>query len=149
MHESRISELSLSGLLLGYGPHAAQPSQKRDAQFPNTKQAMGRVSHKLHRNNFMMSNLRRGAFHGTRDAYRSGINQTNIMNNQFESTYALLVRSEEKGRGVLEILVYAVFALGVVLSIWQFAQAPVKISAPRVEPCVACHTTTTPPPVRG
>ena len=28
------------------------------------------------------------------------------MNNQFESTYGLLVRSEEKGRGVLEIAVY-------------------------------------------
>jgi hypothetical protein len=74
-----------------------------------------------------------------------GINQTNIMNDEFESTYALLVRSEEKGRGVLEILVYAVFILGVVFSIWQFAQTPVKISAPRLEPCVACHTTTTPP----
>src|SRR5437016_1294761 len=46
----------------------AQPSQKRDAQFPNTKQAMVRVSHELHRNNFMMSNLRRGVIHGTRDA---------------------------------------------------------------------------------
>jgi hypothetical protein len=81
--------------------------------------------------------------------HRRVVNQTNIMNNQFESTYALLVRSEEKGRGILEILVYAVFALGVVLSIWQFAQAPVEISAPRPEPCVACHTTTTPAPVRG
>ena len=67
------------------------------------------------------------------------------MNDQFESTYALLVRSEEKGRGVLEILVYAVFILGVVFSIWQFAQTPVKISAPRPEACVACHTTATPP----
>jgi hypothetical protein len=38
------------------------------------------------------------------------------MNDQFESTYALLVRSKEKGRGVLEILVYAVFILGVVFS---------------------------------
>jgi hypothetical protein len=69
------------------------------------------------------------------------------MNNQFESTYALLVRSEEKGRGALEILVYAVFILGVVLSIWQFTQTPVEISAPRPEPCVACHTTATPPRV--
>ena len=76
-----------------------------------------------------------------------GINQTNIMNNQFESTYALLACSEEKGRGLLEILVYAVLILGVVLSIWQFAQTPVNISAPGIEPCVACHTTTTPPPV--
>ena len=30
------------------------------------------------------------------------------MNNQFESAYAMLVRSEEKGRGILEIFVYAV-----------------------------------------
>src|SRR5438132_5200824 len=97
----------------------------------------------------MMSNLPRWAFHGTRDALRVGINQTNIMNNQFETTYALLVRSEEKGRGVLELLVYAVFILGVVLSIEQFSQTPVKISAPRPEPCVACHTTTTPPPVES
>ena len=44
------------------------------------------------------------------------------MNDQFESNYALLVRSEEKGRGVLEILIYAVFFLGVVSSIGQFAQ---------------------------
>lgn len=69
------------------------------------------------------------------------------MNDQFESNYALLVRSEEKGRGVLEILVYALLILGVVFSIWQFAQTPVKISAPGLEPRVACHTTTTPPPV--
>jgi hypothetical protein len=97
----------------------------------------------------MMSNLRRGSFHGTRDAYRAGMNQTKIMNNQFESTYALLVRSEEKGRGVLEILVYAVFFLSVVLSIGQFAQTSVTIAAPGREPCVACHTTTTPPPAKS
>jgi hypothetical protein len=71
------------------------------------------------------------------------------MNDQFESNYALLVRSEEKGRGVLEILVYAIFFLGVVLSIWQFAQSPLKISAPGTEACVACHTGTTPPFVRS
>jgi hypothetical protein len=35
----------------------------------------------------------------------------------------MLVRSEEKGRGILEIVVYAVFVLGVVLSICQFAGA--------------------------
>ena len=67
------------------------------------------------------------------------------MNEQFESNYALLVRSEEKGRGVLEMLVYAIFFLSVVSSIWQFAETPLKISAPEVEACVACHTTTTPP----
>jgi hypothetical protein len=46
-----------------------------------------------------------------------------IMNNQFESAYAMLVRSEEKGRGILEILVYAVFTFSVVLSICQFVGA--------------------------
>jgi hypothetical protein len=71
------------------------------------------------------------------------------MNNKFESTYALLVQSEEKGRGVLEILIYAVFLLGVVFSILQFTHTPVEIPAPAVEPSVACHTTATTPPPRG
>ena len=65
------------------------------------------------------------------------------MNDQFESNYALLVRSEEKGCGVLEMLVYAIFFLSAVSSIWQFAQTPLKISAHGVEENVACHTTTT------
>jgi hypothetical protein len=47
------------------------------------------------------------------------------MNNQFESTYGLLVRSEEKGRGVLEAVLYVAFVLSAVLLIWQFAQSPV------------------------
>ena len=64
------------------------------------------------------------------------------MNNQFESTYGLLVRSEEKGRGVLEIAVYAVFILSVTLAIWQFAQTPMQASEPGLKPCVACDTTT-------
>jgi hypothetical protein len=41
--------------------------------------------------------------------------------NKFESTYALLVRSEEKSRSRLEVLVYALFLLSAVFSIWQFA----------------------------
>jgi hypothetical protein len=65
------------------------------------------------------------------------------MNNQFESTYSLLVRSEEKGRGILEILVFAAIILSVVFSIWQFAETPLKISAPGADPCVACDTTKT------
>jgi hypothetical protein len=43
----------------------------------------------------------------------------------FESTYALLVRSEEKKRNVLEILVYALIILSGVFSIWQFAHQTV------------------------
>ena len=37
------------------------------------------------------------------------------------STYALLVRSEEKNRSRLETLVYAILILAAVFSIWQFA----------------------------
>ena len=70
-----------------------------------------------------------------------GVNTTNTMNNKFESTYALVVRSEEKGRGVLEIAVYAAFILSVVFSILQFALTPVTVPAPGTKPCVACHTT--------
>jgi hypothetical protein len=51
------------------------------------------------------------------------------MNNQFKSTYALLVRSEEKGRGVLEAVLYVAFFLSAVLLIWEFAQSPVNIRA--------------------
>jgi hypothetical protein len=90
-----------------------------------------------------MSNLRRRLISWHARCIESCINQTNIMNSQFESTYALLVRSEEKGRDLLEALVYTLFILGVVLSILQFAQTPVKISAPGLEPRVACHNTTT------
>jgi hypothetical protein len=55
------------------------------------------------------------------------------MNNQFESTYALLVRSEEKGRGVLEAVLYLAFILSAVLLIWEFAQTPVRIQAVGLE----------------
>ena len=42
----------------------------------------------------------------------------------------LLVRAEEKNRGLLEVLLYASIALSAIASIWQFAQQPVKLSAP-------------------
>ena len=61
------------------------------------------------------------------------MNQETLMNNQFESTYALLVRSEEKGRGVLEAVLYVAFILSVVLVIWEFAQNPVSIQAVGLE----------------
>jgi hypothetical protein len=56
------------------------------------------------------------------------------MNNQFESTYALLVRSQEKGRGVLEAVLYVAFILSAVLLIWEFAQSPINIRAAGFEP---------------
>src|SRR5262249_59421751 len=60
------------------------------------------------------------------------------MNTQFESTYSMLVRSEEKGRGILEILVYAAIILSVVFSIWQFAATTLQLPLPRTDPCPAC-----------
>ena len=71
------------------------------------------------------------------------------MNDQFESNYALLVRSEEKGRGALEILVYALFFFFVVSSIWQFAQTPLEIPPSGVQAYVSSHTSTTPPFVQS
>ena len=44
------------------------------------------------------------------------------MNNERESTYRLLVRSEEKSRGIVETMVFALLGLSVIVSIWQFAQ---------------------------
>jgi len=75
-------------------------------------------------------------------ALGSCVNQTNSMNTTNKSTYALLVRSEEKERGLLEIVVYSLFILSAVAAIWQFAQQPVTISAPGIEAkrCVTCAT---------
>jgi hypothetical protein len=47
------------------------------------------------------------------------------MNNR--TTYALLVRSEEKNRDILETAVYAMCVLCAVVGIWQFAQEPVSL----------------------
>ena len=97
----------------------------------------------------MVSNLRRRLISWHARCIDHWYQPNNIMNDQFESNYALLVRSEEKGRGVLEILVYAIFFLSVVSSIWQFAQTPLKISALGVEASSACYTTTIPAFVRS
>jgi hypothetical protein len=75
------------------------------------------------------------------DAEGVVMNTTETVNSEFESTYTLIVRSEEKGRGLLELAVYAAFLLSVVFTIYQFAQTPLTTSAPESKPCVACHTT--------
>ena len=52
------------------------------------------------------------------------------MNNPHEeSTYSMLVRSEEKGRGLLEAVLYAFFILSAMAAIVQFAHQPVKVPA--------------------
>jgi len=58
----------------------------------------------------------------------------------FESTYALLVRSEEKKRNVLEILVYVLFILSAMLSIWQFALQTFKFPIDKVANATVCAT---------
>ena len=45
----------------------------------------------------------------------------------FESTYALLVRSEEKERSMFEGVAYLVFILSAVFSIWNVAQQPIEL----------------------
>ena len=54
----------------------------------------------------------------------------------FESTYALLVRSEEKERSASETVIYMVLILSTVFSIWQAAQqtvtVPTKLHGPSV-----------------
>jgi hypothetical protein len=47
------------------------------------------------------------------------------MNN--DTTYALLVQSEDKGRGIMETVVYALLSLSVILSILQFVQQPNRL----------------------
>ena len=38
-----------------------------------------------------------------------------------KSTYAMIVRSEEKERGLFETFVYSLLVLSAVIGIWQFA----------------------------
>jgi hypothetical protein len=49
------------------------------------------------------------------------------MNN--ETTYAMLVQSEEKGRSIMETAVYALLGLSAILSILQFVQQPEQLPA--------------------
>jgi cell division protein FtsL len=60
------------------------------------------------------------------------INQKKIMNKQFESTYGLIVRSEDKSQSRLETLVYVVLILTAVLSIVQFAVQTRGLSTERI-----------------
>jgi hypothetical protein len=51
-----------------------------------------------------------------------------IMKNETQSTYALLVGSEEKGRGMMEVVVYALCILSALAAIWQFIGQPAPVS---------------------
>jgi hypothetical protein len=62
------------------------------------------------------------------------------MNTSQESTYALLVRSEEKNRGALETIVYALCILSAVAAIWQFALQPINVPAVGLTPHVVSNS---------
>jgi hypothetical protein len=51
-----------------------------------------------------------------------------IMKNEAQSIYGLLVRSEEKGRSMMETAIYALCILSAVVAIWQFVRQPAPLS---------------------
>ena len=55
----------------------------------------------------------------------------------FESTYALIVRSEEKERSLFEGAVYFAVVLSALFTLWQVATQPVAL------PLTAVHTSST------
>jgi hypothetical protein len=48
-------------------------------------------------------------------------------NQHEESTYALLIRSEEKSRNLLEMAIYPLLSLLSLIAIWQFAHQAVNL----------------------
>src|SRR5947207_3025164 len=55
-------------------------------------------------------------------------NTTDQSQDQEESAYSLLIRSEEKSRNACELIIYPCLILGPLIAIWQFAH-PVNIPA--------------------
>ena len=68
-----------------------------------------------------------------------GVTKTD-MNTKSESTYRLLVLSQEKGKTALEILIFVLCIFSIVVVIWQFAQTSLETFEPGVVSGVACHT---------
>jgi hypothetical protein len=65
-------------------------------------------------------------------------NQTNSAQ-AFESTYALIVRSEEKDRSLFEGAVYLAVVLSALLTLWHVATQPVAL------PLTSVHTSSSSP----
>jgi hypothetical protein len=57
------------------------------------------------------------------------MNTSQPINNTEESTYALLVRSEDKKRALFETIVYGLITLSALAAILQFADQPVLFGA--------------------
>ena len=62
-----------------------------------------------------------------------------------QSTYGLLVRSEDKGRSMMETAVYAMCIVSAVAAIWQFIGQPAPVSyegigsPPQLVPVMSQH----------
>jgi hypothetical protein len=67
-------------------------------------------------------------------------NITDQPEDQYESTYAFLIRSEEKSRNVSEVAIYLLLILALLIASWQFAQQSVDIPAAGMKGagCVVC-----------
>ncbi len=63
---------------------------------------------------------------------------------QFESTYAMLLRSEEKERSASEMLIYALLILSAVFSIWQLALRPITVPTNLLRSVSAAHAAQAP-----
>ena len=63
-------------------------------------------------------------------------NTTDEPEDEHESTYALLIRSEEKCRNMFEAVIHPLLILGPLIAIWQFSQQPVNIPAAGLKPWV-------------
>jgi hypothetical protein len=49
------------------------------------------------------------------------------MNTHKANTYDLVVESEDKNRTLLETVIYALFTLSAIVSIWQFVVQPIVV----------------------
>ncbi len=59
---------------------------------------------------------------------------------EFESTYALLLRSEEKQRTASETMAYVLLILSAVFSIWQIAHQPFTVPTNLIHSVSASQT---------
>jgi len=66
-------------------------------------------------------------------------NQSKARSVHQESTYQMLVESEEKGRSLVEDVVYLLLVVATATTIWQFSQQPVtfvKLGATQTQSAV-------------
>ena len=59
------------------------------------------------------------------------------LNQARKSTYALLVKSEEKERSLFETFIYSLLVLSAVVGIWQFAHLRIPTPFAATQPVVA------------